>query len=133
MPACPAFAEAASRRQAKRHFRVQAWGNRSYMKKRVLAKDSLAPSQVAEKVVLRRLLKNAQMQGPRNPGKRDVLGGTLQQACPVLDTGMDEGNPAKRGTDERFSAACWNSFFIPSIGFVTAKTASGLRHLQQDV
>ena len=30
---------------------------------------------------------------------------TLQQACPVLDTGQDEGNPAKRGTDGRFSAA----------------------------
>ena len=26
-----------------------------------------------------------------------------QQACPVLDTGKDEGNPAKRGTDGRFS------------------------------
>ncbi len=30
---------------------------------------------------------------------------TQQQACPVLDTGRDEGNPAKRGTDGRFSAA----------------------------
>jgi hypothetical protein len=27
MPPCPAFAEAASRRQVKRHFGVQAWGN----------------------------------------------------------------------------------------------------------
>ena len=37
---------------------------------------------------------------------RGVLGSTPQQACPVLDTGKDEGNPAKRGTDGRFSAAC---------------------------
>ncbi len=29
MPACPAFVEAASRRQAKRHFGVQAWATRS--------------------------------------------------------------------------------------------------------
>jgi len=27
---------------------------------------------------------------------------TLQQACPVLDTTKDEGNPAKRGTDGHF-------------------------------
>jgi len=33
---------------------------------------------------------------------RGVLGGTPQQACPVLDTGKDEGNDA----DGRFSAAC---------------------------
>ena len=34
------------------------------------------------------------------------IGCTLQQACHVLDTGKDEGNPAKRGTDGRFSTAC---------------------------
>ena len=33
---------------------------------------------------------------------RGVLGCTPQQACPVLDTGKDEGNAA----DGRFSAAC---------------------------
>ncbi len=32
---------------------------------------------------------------------------TLQQACPVLDTGKNEGNPAKPETGERFSVACW--------------------------
>ena len=30
--------------------------------------------------------------------------GTVQQSCPVLDTGRDEGNPARCGTDGRFSA-----------------------------
>jgi len=31
---------------------------------------------------------------------------TPQEACPALDKGKDEGNPAKRGTDGRFSTAC---------------------------
>jgi len=30
--------------------------------------------------------------------------GTPQQACPVLDTTKDKGNPANRGTDGHFSA-----------------------------
>jgi hypothetical protein len=64
-----------------------------------------------------RLLKNAQMQGApafaeaatRRQAKSFVGNGLkpfptmyAALACPVLDTGKDEGNPAKRGTDERF-------------------------------
>jgi hypothetical protein len=36
---------------------------------------------------------------------RGVLCRTLQQACPVLDTGKDEGNPQNLGTHGCFSAA----------------------------
>jgi len=67
------------------------------------------------------MLKNAQIRGARNPesgvatnkerllprrrvseSARSVLRCTLQQACPVLDTGKDEGNKV----DGRFSASC---------------------------
>ena len=35
--------------------------------------------QPAEKIIFRRLLKKDQMQGPRKPEERGVLGGTLQR------------------------------------------------------
>jgi hypothetical protein len=70
-----------------------------------MAKVKVGSVEVAEKVILSRLLKNAQMQGTRNPEEWGVLGRTPQQTCPVLDTGKNEGNAA----DGRFSAACYKS------------------------
>jgi hypothetical protein len=63
-----------------------------------------------EKVILGRVLKNAKMLGPRNPFVGAIhelpLQDVLRNDKGPANQPIGRGNPARRGTDGRFSAPC---------------------------